>query len=275
MYTYKPLCVFFSLSSSGLYGACFYPPAKVLLDDEAEPQLSIYASRPGLRLWTADLNGKVQATLMYKGLMNENPPGIRTLTPLPSPSLAAATRIDQFDLALPQFGRLQIFHGQFVITWDLHRLWVLDTSPCALVCYHHSYHGDICDVCTVGHEVYVLQHKGERLIKKFSLIPKFPNPLLQVRKLLLNSTKLEPEKDISAVEKKPASKEEEEAVSSAVAERQSIDNSIQSSPEDQHDRQQDLAALAAKLQGVVNEDYGDIVFRPRKSKRKQKYPGKF
>lgn len=205
---------------------------------------------------------------MYKGLMNENPPGIRTLTPLPSPSLAAATRPESLSLTAPKFGRLQNFHGQFVVTWDLQRLWVLDTSPCALVCYHHSYHGDIADVCTVGHEVYLLHHKGERLIKKFSLIPKLPNPLVEVRKILLNKTKLEPESVVSTHEKGTTSKDRL-AISTVVENNKPVSNVAQ--PYD--GRQQDLAVLAAKLQGVVYEDYGDIVFKPRKSKRRQKNSG--
>ena len=70
------------------------------------------------------------------------------------------------------------------------RLWVLDTSPCALVGYHDNL-GDIVDVSTAGHEIYVLQRGGERLLMKLTLIPKLANPLLDVLELLERSYKRE------------------------------------------------------------------------------------
>lgn len=109
---------------------------------------------------------------MYKGLTNENPPGITTLDP-PPPCLTKLPKDYQ-----AQFGPLRLYHGQFFVTWDVSRLWVLDTSPCALVGYHGDL-GDIVDVSTVGHEIYVLQRGGQRQLMKLSLIPKLANPLLQ------------------------------------------------------------------------------------------------
>lgn len=149
----------------------------------------IYTSRPGLRLWTADINGKVSATLMYKGLTNENPPGITILNP-PPPCL---TRLPTDYQA--QFGPLRLFHGQFFVTWDVSRLWVLDTSPCALVGYHGNM-GDIVDVSMSGHEIYILQRGGERLLMKLSLIPKLANPLLDVVALLERSYKSDEEENV-------------------------------------------------------------------------------
>lgn len=119
---------------------------------------------------------------MYKGLTNENPPGITTLDP-PPPCLTKLPKDSQV-----QFGPLRLYHGQFFVTWDVSRLWVLDTSPCALVGYHGNL-GDIVDVSTVGHEIYVLQRGGERLLMKLSLIPKLANPLLDVVALLERSLK--------------------------------------------------------------------------------------
>ena len=160
--------------SPGKFGAFFYPPAKAGLASAPPP--TIYTARPGLRLWTADTEGKVSATLMYKGLLNENPPGIRMLGP------AAASSVSQ---ATAQFGPLLIYHGQFVVTWDANRLWVLDTSPCAVVGFHGKL-GSIMDVCTVGHDVYLLLSGCERFIVRISLIPKLANPLLDISSFLVS-----------------------------------------------------------------------------------------
>lgn len=121
---------------------------------------------------------------MYKGLTNENPPGITILNPPPP----CFTRLPTDYQA--QFGPLRLYHGQFFVTWDVSRLWVLDTSPCALVGYHDNL-GDIVDISTAGHEIFVLQRGGERLLMKLTLIPKLANPLLDVLELLERSYKNE------------------------------------------------------------------------------------
>lgn len=133
---------------------------------------------------------------MYKGLTNENPPGITILNP-PPPCLTKLPTDYQ-----PQFGPLRLYHGQFFVTWNVSRLWVLDTSPCALVGYHGNL-GDIIDVSTAGHEIYVLQRGGERPIMKLSLIPKLTNPLLDVVALLERSYKSDEEENIKQQEAEP------------------------------------------------------------------------
>ena len=163
----------------------------------------IYTSRPGLRLWTADVSGKVSATLMYKALTNENPPGIMIMNP-PPPCFASLPSGYQ-----PQFGRLRLLHGQFFVTWDVSRLWVLDASPCALVGFHSNL-GEIVDVSTAGDEIYVLQRGGERLIMKLSLIPKLNNPLLGVMTLLEHSYKSLEEENLDKQE--PGAEKQEDSV---------------------------------------------------------------
>ena len=173
--------------SLGRFGAMFYPPARGTSGERLKKQPTVYTSRPGQRLWTADTNGKVLSTLMYKGLTNENPPGIMILNPLPPPTLTKLPPDYQ-----PQFGPLRLLHGQFFVTWDTSRLWVLDPSPCALVGYHGNL-GDIVDVSTAGHEIYVLQRGGERRLMKLSLIPRLANPLVDVVALMEHSYKIEEE----------------------------------------------------------------------------------
>lgn len=186
--------------SPGRYGAMFYPPTRGTSGDKLDRSPDVYTSRPGLRLWTADINGKVSATLMYKGLTNENPPGITILDP-PPPCL---TRLPTDYQA--QFGPLRLYHGQFFVTWDVSRLWVVDASPCALVGYHGNL-GDIVDVSTAGHEIYVLQRGGERLLMKLSLIPKLANPLLDLVALMERSFKSDEEDNTKQQEPTPEHRE--------------------------------------------------------------------
>ena len=185
VFVYLFVCLFvcFICCSPGRFGACFYPPARpnTSSGSTASPPV-VYTVRPGLRLWTANMEGKVSATLMYKGLLNESPPGIRLIAPTQPATLDLPSN------TAGQFGPLSIYHGQFVVTWDTSRLWVLDTSPCALVGFHGNFSG-IVDVCTVGHEIYVLQLGGEWFIRRISLVPKLPNPLLDVTTLLVSSFK--------------------------------------------------------------------------------------
>ena len=82
------------------------------------------------------------------------------------------------------------------------QLWVLDTSPCALVGYHGNL-GDIVDVSTAGHEIYVLQRGGDRLLMKLSLIPKLANPLVDVVALLEHSFKSDEEENTKQQQVEP------------------------------------------------------------------------
>ncbi|XP_032232870.2 tectonin beta-propeller repeat-containing protein 2-like [Nematostella vectensis] len=259
--------------SPGRFGACFYPPAK-LLEDPDSPTLTIYAARPGLRLWTANLEGNVSATLMYKGLMSENPPGIQTLIHTPFPAQSKTTS------ASMQFGPLQIFHGQFILTWDKQRMCLLDTSPCAVACYHSQFQGDILDVCAVGHEIFVLQQSGSRLIRKFSLIPKLPNPLVKVDQILEQSLKQnEDQKGILPLSSQTEACKEDTPDNETTTDASNADlpsshcetrAPVAIEPVLTDDKTKNLTVLAAKIQNVVEEDYGELVFRKKKKKKKSK-----
>jgi len=43
-------------------------------NDSDESQPVIYATRPGLRVWSCDITGKVNATYMYKDLLGNAKP---------------------------------------------------------------------------------------------------------------------------------------------------------------------------------------------------------
>lgn len=243
--------------SPGQFGAMFYPPSRGAPEDKSQP--SVYTSRPGLRLWTADVSGKVSATLMYKGLTNESPPGITILNP-PPPCVAKPSTDHQ-----PQFGPLRLFHGQFFVTWDVSRLWVLDTSPCALVGYHGNL-GDVVDVSTSGHEIYVLQRGGDRMLIKLCLIPKLSNPLLDVVALLEHSYKSEEEDNV--IKKEAESSKHGKPISKEKTAESVCDRTADSSTTEMLETVKEIDPFK-KYQDIRHQDFGDIVFRKQKRSKKK------
>lgn len=243
--------------SPGCFGAIFYPPST---QEKEKSSPDVYTSRPGLRLWIADVTGKVSATLMYKGLTNDNPPGITIMNPQPVCLSKLPTDFQ------PQFGPLRLYHGQFFVTWDVSQLWVLDTSPCALVGYHGNL-GDIVDVSTVGHEIYVLQRGGERLLIKLSLIPKLRNPLVNVVALLTHSYKSQGDDTLNRRQEKGPQKQLEpinEATTAASVCLETADLPLADASETLNEKD-----LFKKYQDIRHQDFGEIVFRKQKRSKKK------
>ena len=136
---------------SGGFGSCFIP------DTLREPTKKLYAARPGLRVWTADESGKVSSTSVFKSLLADKPPVIRTLS-------GNDTKFNSSG----QFGKLLTFYNQYVITWDANRIWVLDLDLGNVIGCHSNL-GKIRDVAVCGHEVFVLVNQRERFLRRFIL----------------------------------------------------------------------------------------------------------
>ena len=259
------------------FGACFYPPARQA-EDTGDLQVMAFVARPGLRLWTASIDGTVSATLMYKGLVNENPPEIKALCPVTDSFGKAAGN------QLPQFGRLLVYHGQFIVTWDKLRLWVLDTSPCSVVGYLDT-HGPIVDVCTVGHEIFILRQSFERMVVRFSLIPKIPNPLIKI--LVVHDSSKEDTKNKENVNDPNQSRTEMElketdlhlalnAVRKADKTLGTVSSAAQNDSLISRKAVAEQAAtisapsLTSRFDNIPEQDYGDIVYSKAKRKNRKK-----
>jgi hypothetical protein len=89
-------------------------------------------------------------------LLTDKPPVINTLT-----------GNDKFNCG-GQFSQLLIFYNQYVITWDVNHIWVLDLDVGKIIGCHSNL-GKIHDVAVCGHEVFVLVNNRERFLRRLIL----------------------------------------------------------------------------------------------------------
>jgi len=147
------------VSSLGAFGATFIPGSL---------QITLFASRPGLRLWKADVSGTVEATLMFRDRLmrfSENATLLHDLT-LES---SASTRNDD-----RQFGHLLLYGTSYLLTYQGTCLYLLDYTQNAVVCYHSNV-GPVTDVAICNDEVYVLRKFTHRPLIRLSQQPVFDN----------------------------------------------------------------------------------------------------
>lgn len=117
---FKSVCVcffFFSCNfSTGKFGACFIPGLCKQSD------LTLYASRPGLRLWKADIRGTVQATFILKDVFAG---GVKPFELYPR-----LESCDRGSGSLPEkhLGLVSCFFQEgWVLSWNEYSIYLLDT----------------------------------------------------------------------------------------------------------------------------------------------------
>ncbi|XP_059541813.1 tectonin beta-propeller repeat-containing protein 2 isoform X2 [Myotis daubentonii] len=143
--------------STGKFGACFIPGLCKQSD------LTLYASRPGLRLWRADVQGTVQATFILKDAFAG---GVKPFELYP--------RLDSFDPgsgSLPErhLGLVSCFFREgWVLSWNEYSVYLLDTVSQATIAGLEG-SGDIVSVSCTEHEIFLL--KGDRNIIRISSRP--------------------------------------------------------------------------------------------------------
>ena len=119
----EPVHVSFFLSSffpchlsTGKFGACFIP---VLCK---QSDLTLYASRPGLRLWKADIHGTVQATFILKDVFAG---GVKPFELYPRLDSAARGGCSSPEKHL---GLVSCFFQEgWVLSWNEYSIYLLDT----------------------------------------------------------------------------------------------------------------------------------------------------
>ncbi|XP_054423717.1 tectonin beta-propeller repeat-containing protein 2 [Pteronotus mesoamericanus] len=143
--------------STGKFGACFIPGLCKQSD------LTLYASRPGLRLWKADVHGAVQATFILKDTFAA---GVKPFELYP--------RLEPFDrgrVGLPEkhLGLVSCFFQEgWVLSWNEYSIYLLDTINQATIAGLEG-SGDIVSVSCTENEIFLL--KGDRNIIRISSRP--------------------------------------------------------------------------------------------------------
>nr|XP_009935141.1 PREDICTED: tectonin beta-propeller repeat-containing protein 2 [Opisthocomus hoazin] len=161
--------------NTGKFGACFIPGLCKQSD------LTLFAARPGLRLWKSDVHGTVQATFILKDVFAG---GIKTfeLYPRLEPPDRGSYSSPEKHLGLVSC----FFREGWVLTWNEYSIYLLDTVNQALIGGLEGY-GDIVSVSCTNNEIFLL--KGDRDIIRISSRPeglpsidvnsKLPNPLIE------------------------------------------------------------------------------------------------
>ncbi|KAJ8289419.1 hypothetical protein GJAV_G00001090 [Gymnothorax javanicus] len=141
--------------SSGRLGACF----RTGLCKQSD--LQVYAARPGLRLWRADVRGAVQETHVLKELFSQALPLFELF---PRPGATGAYRPPE-----RQLGLLCCFlRDSWVLTWNEYSVYVLDCASQAIMGGMEGC-GDIVSVSCTENEIFIL--KGDRDIIRISTRP--------------------------------------------------------------------------------------------------------
>ncbi|KFQ98948.1 Tectonin beta-propeller repeat-containing protein 2 [Nipponia nippon] len=143
--------------NTGKFGACFIPGLCKQSD------LTLFAARPGLRLWKSDVHGTVQATFILKDIFAG---GIKTfeLYPRLEPPDRGSYSSPEKHLGLVSC----FFREGWVLTWNEYSIYLLDTVNQALIGGLEGY-GDIVSVSCTNNEIFLL--KGDRDIIRISSRP--------------------------------------------------------------------------------------------------------
>ncbi|XP_069593956.1 tectonin beta-propeller repeat-containing protein 2 isoform X2 [Ranitomeya imitator] len=143
--------------SNGKYGACFIPSLCKQSD------LTLFASRPGLRLWKADAHGSVQSTFILKDVLSS---GLESFDLYPR---METTNQSKYVLSEKHLGLVTCFlHDGWVLSWDEYSIYLIDTINQAVIGGLESA-GDIVSVSCINNEIFFL--KGDREIIRISDMP--------------------------------------------------------------------------------------------------------
>ncbi|XP_049646278.1 tectonin beta-propeller repeat-containing protein 2 isoform X3 [Suncus etruscus] len=151
--------------STGKFGACFIPGLC------KQSNLTLYASRPGLRLWKADVHGTVQATFILKDMFAG---GMRPfeLYPRLEPADGGGCGSSEKHLGLVScFSR-----DGWVLSWNEYSIYLLDTTNQATIAGLEG-SGDIVCVSCTENEIFFL--KGDRNIIRLSTTPEGPASIVR------------------------------------------------------------------------------------------------
>lgn len=162
--------------SQGNFGACFYPKSQ---DQITNGYHTIYAARPGLRVWRANMEGKVSTTMIFKDSICKGEPEICTL------NLPSSFNENGVQMEPKQFGPLVVFANDFILSWHGSCIWVLEPNL-GVVAGCHSNFGCIVDVATCGSEMFVLSKSEDQCVRRIVFEIRPQSPIIEVKELSFN-----------------------------------------------------------------------------------------
>ncbi|CAM2116294.1 unnamed protein product [Caretta caretta] len=143
--------------NTGKFGACFIPGLCKQSD------LTLFASRPGLRLWKSDVHGTVQATFILKDVFAG---GIKPFELYPRLESS-----DKGSYSFPEkhLGLISCLSQEgWVLSWNEYSIYLFDTMNQAMIGGLEG-SGDIVSVSCTNNEIFLL--KGDRDIIRISSRP--------------------------------------------------------------------------------------------------------
>lgn len=159
----------------GTFGSCFTidyesleaQQSKISTIDEFEYErllmnnVMIYCSRPGMRLWQADLNGNVLKTHQYK---NANFSGeFVSLSQDGSDPDSSPSLLDKSY----QFQIIYSLNNVFVFTWNSSGFYVIDPKSSRILFWTNEFNGTIVTVKVIDSVIYLYLKDGRLLEMKF------------------------------------------------------------------------------------------------------------
>jgi len=155
VHTDSALCMF----RHGKFGATFMPGS--VMSSEA----ILYAARPGLRLWKADINGIIDVTLIFTNSSDNLQPSYRNnSSPLTASLPQTETETAAVDFSTAQFGLLQVYCGDLVVSHTATDLLVISVEDPRQIMFMYSANGEaaILDVAVNRDEIFVLRKPSSR-----------------------------------------------------------------------------------------------------------------
>ncbi|XP_077865720.1 tectonin beta-propeller repeat-containing protein 2-like [Saccoglossus kowalevskii] len=144
--------------SDGPFGACFIQ--EVCRASDA----TLYATRPGYRIWKAGMDGSVKQTYLLKELKSQVHPKIEFLS-----DTLVATRHRNDD---QQFECVLLYNNEHLFTWSDNHLYVYDPSQQVIIGSIQDNIGSIVSIATSQDEIFLLRSNNvERPVIRIATKP--------------------------------------------------------------------------------------------------------
>lgn len=157
----------------GNFGACFSvnfesleaQQSQIATIDEFEydrllmENVTIYCSRPGMRLWQVDLNGNIRATHQYKNTNFSN----EQVKLLNEGNFNAQDLIDKAN----QFQLITSLCNVFVFTWNSSGFYIIDSTHSKILFWTNEFNGLVTATKVIDSSIYVYLRDGRLLELKF------------------------------------------------------------------------------------------------------------